>query len=268
MNELSRRHDANFYIIGFRAGIPSNAAGITFKDNGQEELNGYPFTGGVAPNWMSWTSGDPNTTICEESRKPHKPFGNNPGPIRIFEDGKVTVHTWPPKAIRNGADKPLIQVIMTTSPDTIAGVYRKFLGLTPRHTYRLSARLFALDMPKAQGGWSFSLHAVATGQDKSDLTAQQMAGLAALPDGETGLEAGLIALYAPGVSPVSAQQPTTRPKRKTARKAADEPAADLVAGDIRLPEGADTIIVWVRHEAAHSTGVGLDWVRLEDVTKP
>jgi hypothetical protein len=123
-------------------------------------------------------------------------------------------------------------------------------------------------MPKAQGGWSFSLHAVATGQDKSDLTAQQMAGLAALPDGKTGLEAGLIALYAPGVSPVPAQQPTTRPKRKTARKAADEPAADLVTGDIRLPEGADTITVWVRHQAVHSTGVGLDWVRLEDVTKP
>jgi hypothetical protein len=94
-----------------------------------------------------------------------------------------------------------------------------------------------------------------------------MAGLAALPDNDkAGPESGRIALYAPGVAPPPAEQPTTRPKRRPASAPADEPVADLVTGDITLPAGADTITVWVRHQAAHSTGVGLDWIRLEDIT--
>ena len=171
------------------------------------------------------------------------------------------------RVIRTSADKPFIQIIRTTSPDAVAGAYRKFLGLTPGHTYRLSARLFALDMKKAEGDWSFSLHAVPVAQAQSNLTPQQMGGQAALPDGKAGPEAGRIALYAPGVAPTpGGGQPTTQPKRRAASAPADEPVADLVTGDITLPQGADTIVVWVQHQAAHSTGVGLDWVRLQNVT--
>ena len=262
----SSLNNVDFHVFGVRGGMPSSIVTITFKDNGQEELSGVPFTGVVAPNWTAWFSGPPQGATFNAITRPREGTITGHEKIEFADDGKIAVHRWP-KMIKMPADKPFIQVIKTTSPEAVAGVYRKFLGLTSGHTYRLSARLFALDMPKAQGGWSFSLHAVPTVQSKSTLTAQQMAGLAALPDSKTGLEAGLIALYAPGVSPVSAQQPTTRPKRRTASAPAEGPVADLVTGDIRLPEGADTIIVWVRHVAAHSTGVGLDWVRLEDVTQ-
>ena len=255
----------DFCLIGIRGGTPSNGAAITFRDYGQEELSGLPFTtGGVAPNWTAWSVGGTQTATLEQKVKAQKTTGRWPE-IKIADDGKTAVHD--PKWIRSAADKPFIQVIKTTSPEAVAGVCRKFLGLTPGHTYRLSTRLYGLDMPKAQGDWSFSLHAVPAGQGKSDLTVQQMAGSAALPDGKAGPEADRIALYAPGVSPVPAQpQPTTRPKRRPASAPADEPVADLVTGDITLPEGADTITVWVRHQAAHSTGVGLDWIRLEDIT--
>jgi hypothetical protein len=255
-------------VYGIRDGIPSGAAAITYKDNGQEELSGFPFWSGVAPNWTAWSTGDQRAAGFDYKANTRKPlWRREPDRIKVADDGKVLVVRDPRTAIKTGADKPLIQIIKTTSPDAIAGVYRKFLGLTPGHTYRLSARLYALDMPKAEGDWSFSLHAVPTSQAKSDLTVQQMAGLAALPDGSSGPDAGLIVLYGLGVWPDATQQITTRPKCRTASAPAEGPVADLVTGDIKLPEGADTITVWVRHEAAHSTGVGLDWVRLEDVTK-
>jgi hypothetical protein len=262
----SSLNNVGFHVHGVRGDIPSSKVTITLKDNGQEELSGVPFTGGVAPNWTAWFSGSPQGATFDAITRPREGTITDHEKIEIVDNGKIAIHRWP-KMIKMPADKPFIQVIKTTSPEAVAGVYRKFLGLTPGHTYRLSARLIAMDMPKAEGQWSFSLHAVPAEQSKSTLTAQQMAGQAALPDGKAGPEADRIALYAPGVSPVSAQkQPMTRPKRRLASAPADKPVADLVTGDITLPTGADTITVWVRHQAAHSTGVGLDWIRLEDVT--
>jgi len=224
-----------------------------------------PFTGGVAPNWTVWSVGGTQSATIESKVKAKKTTGNWPE-IKVMDEGKTTVRSLH-GGIGDAAEKPFIQVIKTTSPEAVAGVYRKFLGLTPGHTYRLSARLYAMDMPKAQGDWSFSLHAVPVEKSKSTLTAQQMAGQAALPDGKAGPEADRIAIYAPGASPTPAQQqPTTRPKRRRASASAVGPVADLVTGDITLPTGADTITVWVRHQAAHSTGVGLDWIRLVDIT--
>ena len=266
-DEWARLRGVDFCVIGIRNGVPSNAAAITFKDNGQEELNGLPFSNGVAPNWTAWSTGEPKATGYESRIKPHKATRTNPEPIVTADDGKVAYRRkLPPQMIRGMTDKPFMQVIKTSSPNAVAGIYRKFLGLTPGRTYRLSARLFPLDMPKAQGDWSFSLHAVPCAADRSTLTAEQLAGRSPLPDGQSGPQAGLIALYAPGVSPPKAQpQPATPARKKPASAPADEPVADLVTGDIRLPEGADTITVWLRHQADRSTGVGLDWIRLEEV---
>jgi hypothetical protein len=255
-------------VIGIRNGIPSNAAAITFKDNGQEELNGLPFSNGVAPNWTAWSAASPKAMAYESRTKPHKATRTNPDPIVTADDDKVAYRRkFPPRMIRSMTDKPFIQVVKTSSPNAVVGVYRKFLGLTPGRTYRLSARMFPLDMKNAQGDWSFSLHAAACPADKSTLTVEQLAGQATLPDGQSGPQAALIAQYAPGVSPPNAQsQPATPSRRKTTSAPADELVADLVTGDIHLPAGADTITVWLRHQADHSTGVGLDWIRLEEVT--
>ncbi|GAI80678.1 unnamed protein product [marine sediment metagenome] len=51
-----------------------------------------------------------------------------------------------------------------------AGVKRKFLGLTPGHTYRVSARLNTLEMDSGQGDWSVSLHAAYNPPGGADLT--------------------------------------------------------------------------------------------------
>lgn len=225
-----------FCVIGIRNGVPSSPAAIHLTSSAQEELFGIPFMNNVAPNWTAYvTGGDKNAVRFEQGVR------------------EEFIHA---NAITHPATKPFYQVIKITSPNVVAGIKREFLGLTPGHTYRVSARLSTLEMDSAQGDWSVSLHAAYNPPHEVGLTVEQLSGLAALPDGSKGAAAGRIALYDPGLTTNG-----TWEERSTGKE-----WRGLVAPDITLPPGANTITVWVRHSGPDSTGVGIDWVKLEDLS--
>jgi hypothetical protein len=233
--------DMDFCVVGFRGETPSNAAAIHLGDNAQDELFGIPFAGGVSPNWAAWLSGGQASDAQFQ------------GGIR---DNLIAIGN-PFNPIRRPETKPFFQVITTLRAGVKAGVWRRFLGLTPGHKYRISALLNTLAMDSAKGNWSFSLHATCCGAE-GDLTLEQLSGLEKLPDGSVGDNAGLIAGYKPGR--------TTKGQWAFCSTADNMGAEGSEVGDIELPPGADSIAVWVRHSAEQSKGVGLLWVKLEDLS--
>jgi hypothetical protein len=102
-----------------------------------------------------------------------------------------------------------------------------------------------MEMDPAKDDWSFSMHAIADRKGTGKLTESQMAGIAALPDGKTGPEAGRIAYYGPGI--------TTRGEYV------------MHSDDITLQQDSNSITVWLRHTGKGTSGVGFDWIRLEDL---
>lgn len=236
-------NSAYFYVIGILDGVPSSPAAIRLTVNAQEELFGIPFYNGVAPNWTTWSTGrNANEAGFEQvvrERYVHRADGGRYNPVRKPET------------------KPFSQIIKTMSLGVKAGVWRKFLGLTPGHTYRISARLNTLEMDACKSDWSFSLHAAYNGPGGTDLTVGQFSGLAPLPDGSSGPSAGRTASYRPGATTNS----------KWVKGSTDGGGPGLEITDITLPTGVDTISVWVRHSGSDSTGVGIDWVRIEDLSR-
>ena len=214
----------------------SPPASILASTNSQEELDAFPFYMGVAPNWSEWSdSTNPNAAMCEEGMKTDVDIGVRGDP-------------W---------DKPLYQLIKTTQPGVQGGVWRRFLGLKPGHTHKIEVRVNALQMNAFTNDWTFSVHAAYDNPDGSGLTVAQMAGTAPLPDGTVGPAAGRIAFHGPGV--------TTKGEWK--KRSTDKPGPGLEIGNITLPEKVTSITVWLRHSGVGSTGVGMDWIRVEDVTE-
>ncbi len=79
----------------------------------------------------------------------------------------------------------------------------------------------------------------------------------ALPDGSEGEAAGRIAVYRRGLTTYG-----TWEERSTGKE-----RRGFVAKDITLPEGVDTITVWVRCWSSGPGAFGIDWVKLEDVSE-
>jgi hypothetical protein len=194
--------DLDVWLIGYRGQVPSNAAAIHVSGNSQEELFGIPFTDGVAPNWTAWSTA----------------AGAEPGRFeQVLRENYVHARGNRFNPIRKASTKPFCQVVKPTSGGGKAGVLRKFLGLTPGHTYRISARLNTLDMDSAEGQWSFSLHAACNGPEGAELTVAQLAGLADLPDGSSGDAAGRIASYKAGLTTKGAWQARSTGKASQGR---------------------------------------------------
>lgn len=230
------------YVVGCRGGVLSNAAVITwdYDDGSQQELDTQPFTGGICPNWKAWSHGDqPGMLVLEQGTK---------GDWKRVDQE--------PKRVLKPDDKRFFQWIKTRSPAVTGGVCRKFLGLKPGHTYRLSTRMNTFDMDRAQGDWSFSFHAVPHGKDVT-LTPQQMAGVAPLPGGGEGRTAGQVVSYGPG----------STTKAKFVEVSTEKSGKDAQSADITLPPGTEVITVWFRCNGSVSSGVGFDWIKLKDVTK-
>lgn len=234
--------DMDFCVVGFSGDTPSNAAAIHLSNNAQDELFGIPFTNGIAPNWSGWLH-----------RGNHKDveFLEGIRPTFVSEGN-------PYNPIETPSTKPFYQIVKTRSPGVTGGVSRRFLGLTPGHVYRISALLNTLDMDSARGDWSFSLHAAYNEPEGTVLTADQLSGLAQLPDGSKGPEAARIASYEPGL--------TTKGKWELCSTTDSKLAPDQAITDIKLPPGVDTMTVWVRHRGSESRGVGILWVKLEDLS--
>ncbi len=226
-----------FFVVGCRGGVLSNAAVITlnYKDGSQEELDTHPFTGGIAPNWKAWShGGDRAKLILEQgTRGEWKRFDREPRPPRKPEE------------------RSYFQLIRTRSPEAIGGVCRKFLGLKPGHRYRLWTRMNTFDMDNGRQDWSFSFHAAAHARGVT-LTSEQMAGTAPLPDGSGGIPAGRIVAYGPG--------------NTTWGQFVETATGSPAAPDITVPSGAEVITVWFRCTGVTS-GLGFDWIKLQDVTQ-
>ncbi len=226
--------DLNVLVMGFKDDIPSNAAAIYSKDNFQSEFFGIPFTNGVAPNWNVWSSSEnPGKDVFEQADK----------------CAEMNIHT----AALSLSTKPFYQVIKGSKAGDIHGLYRKFLGLAPGHTYRIIADLTTLDMNSADSNdWSVSLCATYNSKSGGGLTAQQMAGLSALPNGKKGEKAGAIVSYGKGKG-------NTQGKFKI--------VGSDTGSNITLPNDVNSITVWVRFNCKDPNGkVGFSGVKLEDIT--
>jgi hypothetical protein len=232
--------DMAFQVIGLRDKVPSNGASIHVSDSGycQSELYGIPFTARVAPSWSVWsTAQDSGASGFEQRRK--------------YESDSGCVFAL--------SAKPFYQLIKAPAEGQRHGIWRKFLGLTPGHTYRLSAHLNTLEMDSVKGDWSLGVCAAANAADGKDLTAQQMAGLAALPDGNKGLESGRAFHFGPGNTTRGIWETVLSGHKRFLRPAAGP--------HITLPEGADTLTVWVSFSCSDPNGqIAFSGVKLEDVT--
>ena len=232
--------DMDFRVIGIRDNIPSNAAAIHGDRYSQTEFFGIPFTGGLAPNWSAWTTASrKETTRFEQGDRFPMLQGYNPA-LGLLS-------------------KPFYQVIKAPANGSIHGVYRKFLGLTPGHTYRLTACLSTLEMnsTSAENDWSLSLCAAHNGSGGQDLAVQQLAGAAPLANGTSGPEAGRIASYNRGATTKDFEIVLTD----------DEGTVGSNNANITLPSGVATITIWVRFRCSDpDTQVGFAGVGLEDVS--
>lgn len=231
--------DMDFRVIGYRENIPSNAAAMHASGHCQEELYGIPFSNGVAPNWASWsTSEKVDRTLFEQGEKYPNMRGYNPALSLL------TI--------------PFHQVIKAPAQGVKHGVYRKFLGLTPGHTYRLTSCSNTGEMDSIGTDWAYSVHAIANRSHGQDLSFGQLAGMAVLPDGKSGQQAGLLRSYGPGR--------TTEGEFKLAFTG-DSAGGRSHSSHITLPSDADSITVWVRLLSSQSRGeVAFSGVRLEDIT--
>ncbi len=241
-------NDLNIWVIGVRNDIPSNAAAIHLNNNVQEELFGIPFAAGIAPNWQRWAlDANENRISFDEGIRDDLP----PVPNLRYHP------------VKTPQSKPFYQVINTGTQGGTGGVFRKFIGLTPGHTYRVKARVSTLGEP-SEGHWSVSVHAAPNSPDGCDLSPRQMAGLDALPAmspvegavSDKGLAAGRMALYDSSL--------TTKGKFKEISTGKEVRGREIT--DITLPQGIDSITVWVRCVSTAAMSAGIDWIGLEDLS--
>jgi len=225
-------------VVGYRGEVPSNLGAIHLTPTSQQEMNGVPFSSGIMPNWTAWsTSADANAASFEQGVKP----GGLEQAIQVYR-GKP-------------GDGFFYQIIKTHGGEVQAGIWRQFLGLRPGHAYRVSARLNTLEMDRYLSEWSFSLHAAHNGPSGADLSVDQLSGRKALANGAMGQEAGRIVAYEPGRTTQGAWAMSS-----TATGELGAPSSDIV-----LPPAVTTLTVWVRHSGKDSSGVAIDWVKLEDL---
>jgi hypothetical protein len=224
-------NDLDIRVFGFRNNLSSSLGAVYIHNQGrtQEELFGVPFTN-VAPNWKVWG--------LDEGEKKLE-FKEGIRTALISEKNKGN------KPIKIAEDKPFYQVIKSSPQGGTGGICRQFLGLTGGHTYRLSIRLNTLENDSNDNSWSYSLHAIADQKGKEKLTENQMAGLETLPNGKKGLDAGRIVNYNSGKNTKGTFETNTT--------------------DITLPQDSNSITVWLRHTGKGTSGVGFDWIKLEDL---
>lgn len=164
-------NDLDIWLIGYRNGIPSNAAAIHVSNNVQEELFGIPSFKNITPNWIKW------------SKENRISFSQKTKTQKVSVRGK----TFNP--VKNVEDKPFYQVIQTDPKGSIGGVSRTFIGLPSNHKYRVTVR-FAIKNLNASDIISID----ASYNDSNELTVDQMAGISRLPNGSIGVQRGALVL--------------------------------------------------------------------------
>jgi hypothetical protein len=226
-------NDLDIWVIGIKNGLPSSPGVITLCDHGTTiiELCGIPFTNGLAPNWETWNSPDISEISFNEV-------------IRC--ENMVWTHNKPYRPIEHHLQKPYEQRIKLPSSGGTIGIYRKFLGLKSNHIYKVSLSINTNEMEDIRNkDWTLTVHATHNDSLKKRLNENQFLGKEKLPNGATGKNAGKILEF--------------HSNNTTQGKYVDQ------GGQIILPEGADSIIVWLRFSGNTSGEVSIDYIKLEDL---
>jgi hypothetical protein len=245
--------DFDVVVVGYKGNTPSAAAGGRLTPCRQEEVENLPFRNGVAPNWIPWCeSGDPSAATYAEGIK------------RFYEAAKPESLDSKQLAMKQGTsfpfvdpqDKPRFQILRARSNGAYGGVWRRFLGLTPGHTYRVRMRVNTLDMRASDATWNYTIHAIASSASAPIPAPAAMACRSPLPSG-LDADPARIAAFGAGYGDTA---------NGWVEIATDSNAAGKsVSGNIVLPNDADTIVVWTRHAGENTTGVAFDWIAVEDV---
>jgi hypothetical protein len=154
---------------------------------------------------------------------------------------------------------PFYQGLSADGSSYSGGVHRRFLGLEPGTTYRVTARLNTLGQA-ASTNWTYSVHAAHSAADNALLTPQQLAGSAALPDGSQGSVAGRIGGFG--------ESDTTEGYWIECATDGDAPGKEN--GNITLPQDVTSLTIWVRLAGTNTTvdEVGIDWAAIEKLENP
>ena len=228
--------DLNVFVVGQKDGTPSNAAGVRLRKHViQECLMNVPFTQGLAPTFKPW-------------------MHNTPAGAVEFLQGALSGME-PATDAWQFEGQGFYQILKGRGAFQ-GGIWRRFLGLIPGHTYRLRARVNTFQT--AEGKWNFTFHAAYNPVSGLDLTSAQLAGIAMLPDKSKGPSAGQIAKYDYAA--------TTGGRWVTCVSQGGE--AGKPCRDITLPDtGINSVTVWFRFEGngIPNGAVGIDSVTIEDL---
>ncbi len=248
-------NDLYIAVVGLRDRIVSVPAAMHVNRHYQDEAFDIPFARGIMPNWSPWCASG-----ATQSREPGRNTVTNPGCKSCFRSGGKKLADVRSYIARMGLDaKPIYQLI-AADPNGPVGIYRKFLGLTSGHTYRITAALSTLQMHTVDADWSLSLCAAQNEPSGKNLTTEQLSGKAPLPNGEVGAHAGRIALFSKGGR-------MTGPSFRLIKGNSRGQESDKEHMDVTLPPGVETLTVWVRFECSDPTGeVGFMGVGIEDIT--
>jgi hypothetical protein len=225
-------------------GALTNSPGSRLCANWQEELDGMPFTCGITPNWQSW---------CNDANAAKMKYSEGIRQEQVRRQSAPGNRTRP---IRDPDNKPYYQIVSTTEGVT-GGLKRNFVGLFAGHTYRVYLRVNTFDMGAVGGNWELSLHAAYCDSSGKDLTTGQLMGDQKLPDGTTGETAGRFALLRPGKT-------TSRNWLVYSTDSDAKPGEGVT--DVTLPKDVTKLTVWFRCRGISGKGIGMDWLKLEDVT--
>jgi hypothetical protein len=153
-------------VVGMKNGVPSTAAALRLSDGKRQEcLSNLPFAHGVMPGFRFWSQSAAGQRVSRSQAI--QPPETAPNDSRLHR-------------LRFGQ-------IIQSDAGFEAGLYRRWLGLTPGGDYRLS-----LQTGKASAtvsGVVVTAHAVPLRATAGDLTAAQMAGDDLLPNGTRDLQA-------------------------------------------------------------------------------
>jgi hypothetical protein len=250
--------DVDAIVVGYsKDGTPSNGVGIRLLNHvRQEALMDIPFTQGLAPGLQTWTDRSPSGSVkAEQGNLSGAGLAAKAGPPQLKESyqdiGQMAAALAEQARLRQ---KRFFQMV-SGNGTCCGGVCRTFLGLTPEHAYRASARMNTLQAK--EGAWSWSFHAAANPPGRNTLTPEQMSGVAELPDRTKGPAAGQIARY----------DYATASKGEWVLRSSGADGPGKAGGDIALPDGCDSITLWFRLEGTNvtDTAVGVDSVALEDL---
>lgn len=252
-NDMFSLEKLNIGLIAYTDFCPSAAAQIRLTPCRIEELADLPFRLGIAPNWSEWQAPETRNIAFEEG---HKQFfiGVDPETLDVrqqkMQRGDSYNFTAP-------EEKRLYQILRATGGDSSGGVYRYFLGLQPGHVYRVRMRVNTLDQRADAGQWSYSLYALPVSSSAGEPSSAQLAGTAPFASGATAGQAALFTRLGSGGGG------DTQGEWRYVATDGNGPGA-TGRGNIVLPAGADSILVWVTYTSDIPGAVGFDWIALED----